>query len=67
MLVGEANVIPRLCVRIFNLWSESRLTEAIEAQQQLNAVNWVLTRAAIPVLNLLSRATVVTSAPRGDH
>ncbi|KAJ5918447.1 hypothetical protein N7466_010439 [Penicillium verhagenii] len=48
ILAGGANVIPRLCVRIFNLWSEGRLAEAIEAQQQLSAADWVLTKAAIP-------------------
>ncbi|KAJ5208975.1 hypothetical protein N7449_003354 [Penicillium cf. viridicatum] len=48
ILAGGANVLPRLCVRIFTLWSEGRLTEAIEAQQQLSAADWVLTKAAIP-------------------
>ncbi|KAJ6011298.1 L-threo-3-deoxy-hexylosonate aldolase [Penicillium sp. IBT 35674x] len=48
ILAGGANVIPRLCVRIFNLWSEGRLAEAMEAQQQLSAADWVLTKAAIP-------------------
>ncbi|KAJ5749149.1 uncharacterized protein N7511_010845 [Penicillium nucicola] len=48
ILAGGANVLPRLCVRIFTLWSEGRLTEAIEAQAQLSAADWVLTKAAIP-------------------
>lgn len=48
ILAGGANVIPRLCVRIFNLWSEGKLAEAMEAQQQLSAADWVLTKAAIP-------------------
>ncbi|CAI7654598.1 unnamed protein product [Penicillium discolor] len=48
ILAGGANVLPRLCVRIFTLWSEGRLTEAIEAQQQLSAADWVLTKASIP-------------------
>lgn len=48
ILAGGANVIPRLCVRIFTLWSEGRLAEAIEAQQELSAADWVLTKAAIP-------------------
>ncbi|KAJ5103430.1 dihydrodipicolinate synthetase family protein [Penicillium argentinense] len=48
ILAGGANVIPRLCVRIFTLWSEGRLAEAMEAQQQLSAADWVLTKAAIP-------------------
>ncbi|KAJ5818473.1 Aldolase-type TIM barrel [Penicillium riverlandense] len=48
ILAGGANVIPRLCVRIFNLWSQGKLAEAMEAQQQLSAADWVLTKAAIP-------------------
>lgn len=48
ILAGGANVVPRLCVRIFTLWSEGRLAEAMEAQQQLSAADWVLTKAAIP-------------------
>lgn len=42
ILAGSANVIPRLCVYIFNLWGEGRFTEAIEAQQLLSAADWVL-------------------------
>ncbi|KAJ5774011.1 Aldolase-type TIM barrel [Penicillium paradoxum] len=48
ILAGGANVLPRLCVRIFTLWSEGRFTEAIEAQQQLSAADWVLTKSSIP-------------------
>lgn len=48
ILAGGANVLPRLCVRIFTLWSEGKLAEAIETQQQLSAADWVLTKAAIP-------------------
>lgn len=32
ILAGGANVIPHVCVHIFNLWSAGRLTEAVEAQ-----------------------------------
>ncbi|PYH45474.1 dihydrodipicolinate synthase family protein [Aspergillus saccharolyticus JOP 1030-1] len=48
ILAGGANVIPKLCVQIFTLWSEGRLTEAIEAQELLSKADWVLTKAAIP-------------------
>lgn len=48
ILAGGANVMPRLCVHIFMLWSAGRLTEAIEAQKLLSAADWVLTKAAIP-------------------
>ncbi|KAL4882894.1 hypothetical protein BJY04DRAFT_186258 [Aspergillus karnatakaensis] len=48
ILAGGANVIPKLCVQIFNLWSEGKITEAIEAQGLLSQADWVLTKAAIP-------------------
>lgn len=48
VLAGGANVIPRLCVHIFNLWSAGRLTEAVEAQSLLSEADWVLTKMAIP-------------------
>ncbi|BDD57061.1 hypothetical protein MPDQ_007406 [Monascus purpureus] len=48
MLVGTANVIPRLCVHIFNLWAAGRLAEAIEVQKLLSDADWVLTKSAIP-------------------
>ncbi|KAJ5887851.1 hypothetical protein N7495_007892 [Penicillium taxi] len=48
ILAGGANVLPRLCVQIFDLWAEGKLAEAIEAQQRLSAADWVLTKAAIP-------------------
>ncbi|RAK72787.1 dihydrodipicolinate synthase family protein [Aspergillus fijiensis CBS 313.89] len=48
ILAGGANVIPKLCVQVFTLWSEGRFTEAIEAQALLSKADWVLTKAAIP-------------------
>ncbi|PYH33506.1 dihydrodipicolinate synthase family protein [Aspergillus neoniger CBS 115656] len=48
ILAGGANVIPKLCVQIFNLWSAGRFTEAMEAQELLSKADWVLTKAAIP-------------------
>ena len=48
ILAGGANVIPRICVQVFNLWSEGRITEAIELQKLLSAADWVLTKTAIP-------------------
>ncbi|BCR85722.1 dihydrodipicolinate synthase family protein [Aspergillus chevalieri] len=47
-LAGGANVIPRLCVHVFNLWSQGRLSEAVEAQGLLSQAEWVLTKTAIP-------------------
>ncbi|PGH11339.1 hypothetical protein AJ79_04955 [Helicocarpus griseus UAMH5409] len=48
ILAGGANVMPRLCVQIFNLWGNGRIAEAIELQKVLSAGDWVLTKAAIP-------------------
>lgn len=48
ILAGGANVIPRICVQIFNLWSAGRLAEAMELQKLLSAADWVLTKSAIP-------------------
>ncbi|KAF9889097.1 hypothetical protein FE257_008074 [Aspergillus nanangensis] len=48
ILAGGANVLPKLCVKIFTLWSEGRFTEAMETQKLLSAADWVLTKSAIP-------------------
>ncbi|PGH19384.1 hypothetical protein AJ80_04025 [Polytolypa hystricis UAMH7299] len=48
ILAGGANVMPRVCVEIFNLWSQGKLTEAAELQRVLSTGDWVLTKAAIP-------------------
>ncbi|KAE8423558.1 hypothetical protein BDV36DRAFT_306074 [Aspergillus pseudocaelatus] len=48
ILAGGANVIPRLCVNIFDLWTAGLLNEAIERQQLLSAADWTLTKTAIP-------------------
>lgn len=48
ILAGGANVIPRLCVHVFNLWSAGRLAEAMEVQQLLSEADWILTKSAIP-------------------
>lgn len=47
-LAGGANVIPRLCVHVFDLWSQGRISEAVEAQGLLSQAEWVLTKTAIP-------------------
>ncbi|KAK2812805.1 hypothetical protein FQN50_001134 [Emmonsiellopsis sp. PD_5] len=48
ILAGGANVMPRLCVEVFNLWSAGKIAEAIEMQKVLSTGDWVLTKAAIP-------------------
>lgn len=48
IIAGGANVLPKLCVQVFNLWREGKLAEAIELQKLLSAGDWVLTKSAIP-------------------
>ncbi|KAJ9192032.1 hypothetical protein DTO164E3_849 [Paecilomyces variotii] len=48
IIAGGANVLPRLCVQVFNLWSEGKIAEAVELQKLLSAGDWVLTKSAIP-------------------
>lgn len=48
IIAGGANVLPRVCVRIFDLWGKGQVAEAIELQKVLSTGDWVLTKAAIP-------------------
>ncbi|KAI5298808.1 hypothetical protein KEM55_002905, partial [Ascosphaera atra] len=48
ILAGGANVFPRLCVEIFNLWEAGKMVEAIETQKLLSRSDWVLTNSSIP-------------------
>jgi L-threo-3-deoxy-hexylosonate aldolase len=48
ILGGGANVLPRLCVQVFNLWSKGDLARAMETQKLLSAADWELTKTAIP-------------------
>lgn len=48
ILAGGSNVIPRLSVQVFNLWSEGRLAEAIEVQRVLSDADWALCKDGVP-------------------
>lgn len=48
IIAGGANVIPKTCVKVWNLWTEGKYEEAIELQKVLSKGDWVLTKAAIP-------------------
>ncbi|KAI9699219.1 MAG: hypothetical protein M1820_007191 [Bogoriella megaspora] len=48
IIAGGANVLPKTCVKVWNLWSEGKLQEAMELQKKLSKGDWVLTKAAIP-------------------
>ena len=48
IIAGGANVLPKTCVRVWSLWAEGKLEEAMELQKKLSKGDWVLTKAAIP-------------------
>ena len=48
IIAGGANVIPKTCVKVWNLWTEGKFEEAFELQKVLSKGDWVLTKAAIP-------------------
>lgn len=48
IIAGGANVLPKLCVKVWNLWTEGKYDEAIDLQKILSKGDWVLTKAAIP-------------------
>jgi len=48
IIAGGANVLPRTCVKVWKLWQEGKIEEAIELQKVLSKGDWPLTKAAIP-------------------
>lgn len=47
IIAGGANVMPKLCVRVWNLYAEGKKEEAAELQKVLSKGDWPLTKAAI--------------------
>lgn len=47
-IVGAANVFPRACVHVYNLYVAGKYVEAMEAQAALAIADWDLTKRAIP-------------------
>lgn len=47
IIAGGANVTPKVCVKVWNLYAEGRTEEAIELQKVLSRGDWFLTQAAI--------------------
>ncbi|KAK5110995.1 L-threo-3-deoxy-hexylosonate aldolase [Meristemomyces frigidus] len=47
IIAGGANVLPKLCVKVWNLASEGKYDEAMELQKVLSKGDWVLTKSAI--------------------
>lgn len=48
IIAGGANVLPKTCVKVWNLWAEGKYDESIALQKVLSKGDWVLTKAAIP-------------------
>ncbi|KAI0123053.1 hypothetical protein BJ170DRAFT_587390 [Xylariales sp. AK1849] len=47
IIAGGANVMPKVCVKVWNLYAEGKTQEAIELQKVLSKGDWPLTKAAI--------------------
>lgn len=48
IIAGGANVLPKTCVKVWNLWAEGKYEEALALQKILSKGDWVLTKTAIP-------------------
>jgi L-threo-3-deoxy-hexylosonate aldolase len=47
IIAGGANVMPKVCVKVWDLYTEGKREEAFELQKVLSKGDWVLTKAAI--------------------
>jgi len=47
IIAGGANVMPKVCVKVWDLYSQGKVQEAFEMQKILSKGDWVLTKAAI--------------------
>ncbi|KAI9733499.1 MAG: L-threo-3-deoxy-hexylosonate aldolase [Claussenomyces sp. TS43310] len=47
IIAGGANVMPRTCVKVWNLYVDGKMQEAFALQKILSKGDWVLTKAAI--------------------
>ncbi|EGE02353.1 dihydrodipicolinate synthetase [Trichophyton equinum CBS 127.97] len=48
IIAGGANVLPHLCVEIFNLWKQGKMAEAVEVQKILSDGDWIMSKYTIP-------------------
>lgn len=48
IIAGGANVMPKLCVKVWSLYAEGKKEEAEKLQKVLSKCDWVLTKAAVP-------------------
>lgn len=47
IIAGGANVMPKVCARVWNLYAEGKKDEAEALQKTLSKCDWVLTKASI--------------------
>ncbi|KAL2015824.1 hypothetical protein VTK56DRAFT_4714 [Thermocarpiscus australiensis] len=47
IIAGGANVMPKVCARVWNLYVEGRRDEAAALQRTLSKCDWVLTKSAV--------------------
>ncbi|KAK7966753.1 dihydrodipicolinate synthetase [Apiospora aurea] len=47
IIAGGANVMPKVCVKVWNLYAEGKAEEAVALQKVLSRGDWFLTEAAI--------------------
>lgn len=48
VIAGGANVFPKTCVKVWDLWAEGKIEESIALQKVLSTGDWVLTKSAVP-------------------
>ena len=48
IISGGANVIPKLVVKVWSLWSEGKLEEAMKMQDLLSRGDWLLGKPGVP-------------------
>lgn len=48
IIAGGANVLPRTIVKVWSLWTEGKLEEAMKLQKILSKGDWVLTKGSVP-------------------
>ncbi|ROV92625.1 hypothetical protein VPNG_09879 [Cytospora leucostoma] len=48
IIAGGANVFPKVCSRVWNLYAEGKRDEAEQLQKLLSKGDWVLTKSAVP-------------------
>lgn len=48
IIAGSANVFPKSCVKVWNLWHEGKQEEALELQKLVANADWQLAKSVVP-------------------